>query len=196
MKKTTLKALYLFMCAILGMVLFAMLHRAIFVIYDLMLALDFRTYSFGIAESSLMAIDFLSMLVALFLGGWYGTALGIDWYAMVYGPNSTVQAGLFHAFIPHHFKKNKSAGTAKSVISPSAHSTTVKVPIVEKRVSKDLEQNIEKTDDWSFDDLLASVGASPIKKPAKKVTKKTVAKSDVKTARKTTAKKVKTTSVE
>lgn len=168
MRKVAYKALYLFLCSILGIVLFTMLHRAIFVLYDILLFSNFSTFSFGLSSSGIAAIDFFTMLIAVFIGGWYGTLLGMDWYSIVYGPNAEKPAGLFHGFLPHHMRKG---AKAKHTSAPTATSTFVNIPVV------------EKVKEWSFDDFL-----TPKAEPKKKVAvKRTGAR---KTVRKATTKRV------
>lgn len=182
MRKVAAKALYLFLCAILGMILFVMLHRAIFVLYDILVAFNY-TFAFGLSSSAILIIDFLTLLLALFLGGWYGTMLGIEWYAMVYGPNSEVKPGLFHGFLPHNWRGKKgirkqvgkiSATSAAPSIAASS-TTSVKVPVLETPKAAVRE--------WSFDDLITP-------KPAvkKAVAKKTTVKRTRKAAEKKIAK--------
>lgn len=190
MRKAVTKSLYLFLCSILGMILFAMLHRAIFVLYGLLLQIDFQTYSFGISEAGIYMIDFLTMTAALFLGGWYGTLLGIDWYSIVYGPNAEYPGKMFHGFVPHHWRSGKNK-TDKKITKPVAKSETVSVPVA-KKVSTilnthivDTPEVVQKVREWTFDDLLAK--PTPAKKTA---TRKTTVKSTTKkTVRKTTAKR-------
>lgn len=214
MRKAATKALYLFLCAILGMVLFAMLHRAIFVLYDLLIFVD-GMYAFGLSDIALAAIDFFALAIALFLGGWYGTMMGIDWYAMVYGPNAEVKAGLFHGFIPHHWRgkkgtdkaPTKSAAPAPAVASkvPAPRATAVTTsPTIKVRAQeiakmdvKEIVQEVTKplVREWSFDDLISP--SPKVEKPAPKrkaAAKKTVTKKVVRKTAKPKA--VKTESVE
>lgn len=212
MRKVAIKALYLFLCSILGMVLFAMLHRAIFVLYDLVLIYDFEVYSFGMNQSTLLAVDFLTMIAALFFGGWYGTVLGIDWYARVYGPNAEIKAGLFHGFIPHHWRGEKDVSQVKSVmpsiapvtVKPTAKASSIK-PVAKVTATKTATSKVVTpksvakvttsqapvmtNTEWNFDDFLKATPA-PKKRaiPAKKVVTSS-AKTATKTVRKTTAKK-------
>ncbi len=184
MRKVATKALYLFLCAILGMVLFAMLHRAIFVLYDLLIFTN-DMYAFGLSQMSLAIVDFCALLVALFLGGWYGTMMGIDWYAMVYGPNAEVRAGLFHGFIPHNWRGRKDRRkTASKMSAPATTSTTVKVSSKQETRKSEPEPEEEKAPvrEWTFDDLITP---KPVAK--KKVVRKTAVR---KTVRKAAAKKV------
>jgi hypothetical protein len=153
MKKSTAKALYLYLCSILGMIMLAMLHRAVFVLYDLLLMMDYETYSFGMTERTVLTMDFTTMLVALFLGGWYGIALGLEWYSMVYGPNADEKVGWFHGFKPHHWRGSKSERKSVTLKDSS--------PVHNR--------------DWSFDDL---INAEPDKKrtAGRKTARKTVAR--------------------
>ncbi len=162
MRKVAYKALYLFLCSILGIILLSMLHRALFVILDLLLVGDYNPFSLGISPGIIALADFFSMLVAWFIGGWYGIVLGLDWYAIVYGPNADKPARLFHAFMPHHWR-----GTKK---------VSAKMPLTERIVER-LETPIkvpvaESVSAWGFDDLLTP--AAPKKRTATKRT--TVAK--------------------
>lgn len=136
MRKRVGKALYVFLCSLMGMVLFAMLHRALAVIYYILLNSDFDQFSLGLTEGSLQALDFLTLLMALFLGGWYGTALGIHWYRLVYeGPFAP---GLFHAVIPHHWRKARSVSRElhpqHSTASP--HLNGVRRPLTKEQPAK------------------------------------------------------------
>ena len=184
MRKVATKALYLFLCAILGMVLFAMLHRAIFVLYDLLIFTN-DMYAFGLSQMSLAIVDFCALLVALFLGGWYGTMMGIDWYAMVYGPNAEVRAGLFHGFIPHNWRGRKDRRkTTSKMTAPATTSTAVKVSSKKETRKQEPEPEEEKAPvrEWTFDDLITP---KPVAK--KKVVRKTAVR---KTVRKAASKKV------
>ncbi len=190
MRKAVTKSLYLFLCSILGMILFAMLHRAIFVLYGLLLQIDFQTYSFGVSEAGIYLIDFFTMTAAIFLGGWYGTLLGIDWYSIVYGPNAENPGRMFHGFVPHHWRNGKNKTDKKSA-RPAVKSETVSVPVSEKVSAilnthiADTPEVVQKVREWTFDDLLAKPT------PAKKTTtrKTTVKSTTKKTVRKTTAKR-------
>lgn len=192
MRKVVSKALYLFLCAILGMILFAMLHRAIFVLYSILLSVD-NIYALGLSAAGITAIDFFTLLIALFLGGWYGTMLGIDWYAMVYGPNAEHPAGLFHGFLPHHWRGQRgatgrsnssnsatqpaSAKVATKVKVASASAPTTTTTVVKVPVQEPIKPIVRE---WSFDDLITP---KPIaKKPLarKSVTKKSPRKPAVK----------------
>lgn len=197
MRKAVTKSLYLFLCSILGMILFAMLHRALFVIYGILLEVDFASYSLGLTENVILMIDFLSMLIALFFGGWYGVLLGIDWYSIVYGPSAPQPAKLFHGFVPANFR-NRPKKIVKTESKPSLNSTTIKNPVVDKvsailntpiETPEVLQPTVQKVREWTFDDLIKKpepVKASPARKAVRKTSSKTSTKPAVK---KTTARK-------
>lgn len=197
MRKAVTKSLYLFLCSILGMILFAMLHRALFVIYGILLEVDFTTYSLGLTESAILMIDFLSMLIALFFGGWYGVLLGIDWYSIVYGPSAPQPAKLFHGFVPANFR-NRPKKTVKTESRPSLSSTTIKIPGVDKvsailntpiETPEVFQPTVQKVREWTFDDLIKK--PEPVKPtPARKIVRKSATKTATKTvSTKTVAKK-------
>lgn len=194
MRKAATKSLYLFLCAILGMVLFAMLHRAIFVLYDLLIFIR-PEFTFGLTSYSLAVGDFLTMLIALFLGGWYGTMMGIDWYAMVYGPNAAVRPGLFHGFIPHHWRgrresrsekgSHKSAPVKMAMPAPATKTTTVKVRMPDPEPEEEMP-SAPRVREWTFEDLMPPKPAPKKRAAAKKTTaRKTVRKTAVKKVAKT-----------
>ncbi len=197
------KALYVFLCMIMGMILFAIFHRAVVVIYYILLNTNYETFSFGITEATVQAIDFFTLLVALFFGGWYGTALGLHWYRLVYEEKPGV--GLFHGFIPHHWRD----GTVKST-SLDMSMQSVKKPskivhtdsAVPSRINSfDVFKTFksapkEEPKSWDFDDLQAAsppevvTPKAPVKRTSKiaappKVTKprKVLNKAPVRTTR-------------
>lgn len=97
--------MYVFLCALMGMILFAIFHRSLVFIYYMLLNSNFEVYSMGVSEGLLRALDFFTLLVMLFFGGWYGTALGLHWYRLVY--EGQTRTGLFHGFVPHHWRKHR-----------------------------------------------------------------------------------------
>ncbi|HEX3099955.1 MAG TPA: hypothetical protein VHQ41_03195 [Patescibacteria group bacterium] len=162
-----------------------MLHRAVFVLYDLLIFVD-NTFAFSMSPGAIQALDFVSLILALFLGGWYGTMLGIDWYAMVYGPNAEVPAGLFHGFIPHHWRGRRDRKPRHSkMVAPApapAATTTTTVKVSSREAVKEVEAPKPAIREWTFDDLIAPKPTTKKKTTARK----TVAK---KTTRKPAAKK-------
>ncbi len=149
----------------MGMILFAVLHRAIVVIYYIILNNDFQKYSFGATEGTLQAVDFFSLLIALFFGGWYGTALGLHWYRLVY--EEKAWTGLFHAFVPHHWREQKSNGKVDAITRSSSSKSANASGFEALKTMKQPERPMA----WDFDDLKAM--ETPKRKPrvAAKVTR-------------------------
>lgn len=189
MRRRVGKALYVFLCMIMGMVLFAIFHRAVVVIYYILLNSNFNTYSFGLAESTLRAIDFFSLLVALFFGGWYGTALGLHWYKLVYEDRDST--GLFHGFVPHHWRDRSKTKTDDFVAVSSKPSRPAKIvhhSQSSRSNSFDIFKTIKPTEakspmNWDLDDLTVNEDKeTPKRKP--RATKPRARKTVTKTRRK------------
>lgn len=81
MSENTRKSFYIFLAMVLGVLLFLMVQRAIFI----------AAYLFGadIASLSAQAISVLTTAIAVAFGAWYGVWLGLIWYAAVYEERST-----------------------------------------------------------------------------------------------------------
>ncbi len=81
--QTVKKSIYLFLTAMLGMVLFMSLHR---------LAMFFLAFAFELYGSvpffgsffNFLAFDYFSLTIVLLAGIWYGIWLGEYWYNLVY----------------------------------------------------------------------------------------------------------------
>lgn len=151
------KAFYLLLTAILGALLFIVIQRALALIYYLLLNTNYQTYSLGMDYYQLSWVNFLTFFGAIFFGLWYGIWLGLHWFDVVYeqGPG-----GLFHSFrgrFLHHEKVLKPEET-----KPSASSSG----IIEKL----------QHDSWDFDDLAQQesdpVVTKTVRPKAKSVTKR------------------------
>lgn len=78
------KSLYVFLCSLLGMLVFLILHR-LFVFFCLLVASANPGLLGGnITYLEAMALDFFTLIIVLLLGMWYGIALGLRWYEAVY----------------------------------------------------------------------------------------------------------------
>lgn len=88
------KALYVYLCSFLGMLLFLIIHRSVFFFFYFLLDIDYTTFSLGFDPFDIQAFDMATLLISLFLGGWYGVWLGMNWYDLVYGSGYT---GLLYA---------------------------------------------------------------------------------------------------
>lgn len=82
------KALYVFLCGLMGSLLFLVIQRSIVLIYLVLLRLNPETFTVGLSLADLMALDALTVFLALMFGGWYGVWLGIHWYDVVYETKS------------------------------------------------------------------------------------------------------------
>lgn len=80
------KALYVFLCGILGSLLFLIIQRSLLLIVLVVFLTNPQAGNWlgGITLSDFWVIDTLSLVLALGLGGWYGVWLGIYWYSVVY----------------------------------------------------------------------------------------------------------------
>ncbi len=158
------KALYIFLCTLLGIILFLIFHRALVVIAYIVIESNYQPLAWGLTNGDLQTIDFFTMLVALFLGGWYGVWLGLNWYSLVYeGEHSP---GLLHGFLPHHYRRSERMKRKAARGSEPVH-----VSVTENAADK--ISNMTSRLPWDLDDL--DEDTEMVKKPVrKKVVRKTV----------------------
>lgn len=97
MQNSGKKSFYVFLCGLLGMLLFMLLQRSLFLLAFLG-GVNILSYNF-------QQLDYISFVVANFLGLWYGIWLGLHWYTAVYEEGSV--GGLFSG-ISRMFGKNRS----------------------------------------------------------------------------------------
>ena len=76
------KSLYLFLTALLGMLLFFILHRIVIFFYLYLLAGGYITTDMSFYQ--FLVLDYASLLVVMVLGVWYGIWLGSYWFRKVY----------------------------------------------------------------------------------------------------------------
>ena len=187
MHKSSFKALYVFLTSLLGMMLLVMLHRSLFVIYDLLGIFFPNVFIFQATAYTVQTVDFISLLSVMFIGGWYGVWLGLHWFDIVYEHNSHNK--IFHALVPHNWRKSQdvkdksvSAGVPKKIVHASSSRSGA-------TSFKSYRRQPEVDTAWNFDDL-AEV-QTETRKPARKTVvrkpavKKTVVK---KVVRKTVVK--------
>ncbi len=195
MEITRRKALYVFLSSILGMLLFTMFHRAVFVIYEI-LGNFFPVFSLLHLPFRTMAIlDFTTFLLALFVGGWYGVWIGMNWYKMIYedrGVNTW-----FHGFVPHHWRKTKSKKKntdldfINSIAEKAKARSMPKKIVVTSSQTRQTEsfrsfRTSKPSVSWNNDDSDTQLEPKTVKKVIKKRSVATPAK---KTVRKAVAKK-------
>jgi len=78
------KSLYLFLSAMLGVLLFLILHRIVIFFY---LVLSGAKFLADVSENSyllFLAADYFTLILAMMFGAWYGIWLGMYWYEKVY----------------------------------------------------------------------------------------------------------------
>lgn len=88
MKNQAKKSLYIFLCALLGALLFMVLHQLIAFVYFILLSFGFNTLSFGMSGLQILALDYFTLILVLLAGFWYGIWLGLYWYNLVYEEKS------------------------------------------------------------------------------------------------------------
>lgn len=81
MSETTRKSFYIFLSTFLGVLLFLMLDRAAFLIAFIAGA--------DITSLPVLALEYVTSMIAVAFGAWYGIWLGLVWYAAVYEEKTT-----------------------------------------------------------------------------------------------------------
>lgn len=130
------KSLYIFLCALLGLFLFTILHRTAVLVY-------FYFLSHGVGAEGFDYFRFLfwdsfTLLLSMMLGSWYGIWLGIFWHDKVYEERS-------HGGVVDHLSKHYWPGKPKHF--------EAKVAAVKHRLEKDL---------WQLENLTEMKSASSI----------------------------------
>lgn len=74
------KSFYVFLCGLLGMMLFILLQRSLFLLAYLL--------GWNVLSDSFQQVDYTSFVAAMFLGLWYGIWVGLYWYQVVYEDRS------------------------------------------------------------------------------------------------------------
>lgn len=197
MHTTRRKALYLFLSSLLGILLLQMLHRSLFAIYDILgnffpqqswLNLDFYTLSI---------IDFSTVILFMFIGGWYGIWLGLHWYKQIYEDREVTS--WFHGFVPHNWRSQKVRTQSEIALSPTQGSAPKKL-VVNPKPSDGFQtfRSAMTKPIWNFDEIkpvskktvevTESTPATLVQRPVvkKRVVKKRVAKKTVRKVAKNT----------
>ncbi|MBI3232269.1 MAG: hypothetical protein HYZ51_04285 [Candidatus Doudnabacteria bacterium] len=101
------KSLYVFLCSLLGILMFLILHRLLVFAYLLISSARAQVYGLNMTYLEVLALDFASLLLALMLGSWYGIALGLKWYETIYEKKE------YGGFVDHLVKHFWPASTLK-----------------------------------------------------------------------------------
>lgn len=113
------KSLYIFLTALLGSLLFLVLHRIAVFGYMIMLYYNYPKFSFGMSIMDFMALDYLTLIITLLLGGWYGIWLGLGWFEAVYEDGG--HAGFFGHVLRHYFPIQKNNYGLKNKVVAAGH---------------------------------------------------------------------------
>jgi len=120
------KSLYIFLTSLLGALLFLILHRIVAFAYFVLLYFNYGTFGLGLSINDILAFDYVSLIMALLLGGWYGVWLGLYWFDAVYGNSG-------QGFLGH---------VAKTLWprTQSNYNLREKIAVVETKLEHDLDQ--------------------------------------------------------
>lgn len=151
------KALYIFLTALLGVLLFLTVQRSLSLIVVLLLNLDYARYSLGTNPLQIHALNYVSIMLAVFFGGWYGVWLGLHWYEIVYEKGS---GGLLHGLTSSWFSSDKKSSPVKIVEKPKAVEPSVKVQSSQRGVD-----SIGSSGAWDFEDILLKRKQKPVSMP-------------------------------
>jgi len=122
------KSLYLFLTALLGTMLFLVIHQVAYFIYIYMLGAGLATSGMGYVE--FLAVEYFTLTITMMLGAWYGIWLGLYWYEKVYEEKS-------HRGFVHHLAVNYFPGSGRK--EPEGRMAEVR---------ERLEENL-----WQLEDL-------------------------------------------
>lgn len=160
MKNKSGKALYLLLTSIVGILLFVLLQRAALTIWVILSSYSMAGLSGKVSDAALQMIDGYSMLIALFVGAWYGIWVGLNWHQELYGDDRAPR--MLHRFLPHSMRPSvySDALTNLSVSEQTAEA----VPVVRKakpriiKTKSTIKSTVVEPKEviaWSFEDLAA-----------------------------------------
>ena len=81
---TSQKSFYLFLCAILGVLLFTIIHRAILLGLIILANNSSNANFYNLNTIDFLSINYGSLIIFVLAGAWYGIWLGLHWYRIVY----------------------------------------------------------------------------------------------------------------
>lgn len=81
------KSFYVFLTSIMGVFLFFVLHRLAFFFWSVISVIS-ETMARNYYSLPVLVFEYVSLILALLGGAWYGIWLGIFWYDKVYVENS------------------------------------------------------------------------------------------------------------
>jgi hypothetical protein len=141
------KSLYLFLSSLLGVMLFLVLHRVLIFLYLLMASAGYQPFLSEVSSLTFLGLEYLSLILTLLLGAWYGIWLGLYWYKKVYEDGES--AGLVEHLTLRYWPKRKNQYGLQAKIEAA---------------KKHLENNM-----WELEDLAKTIpAAAPSPAPIKK----------------------------
>lgn len=160
------KSLYIFLTALMGVMLFVLLDRLVVFFYLFLLTYGYTATD--MAYQQIQALDYFVLTLVMMGGAWYGIWVGLYWYSKVYEEKS-------HKGFVDHVATNYFPGNKPKIIH-------AEMSAVKERLQSDL---------WQLEDLSQQEALTEM--PLAEVKPKTVRKRVVK--RKTAPRpKIKTTS--
>ena len=95
------KSLYIFLTALLGVLMFMLLERLAAFFYWYLLAGSYITT--GQSYLQIAMLDYIILVLAMMFGAWYGVWLGLFWYRKIYEEES--HPGLVGHLAAHYFPR-------------------------------------------------------------------------------------------
>jgi ABC-type multidrug transport system fused ATPase/permease subunit len=136
-KNMVKKSFYVFVCGLLGALLFLILDRIIVFVYLFFVGSGLFSNSYDYYQFALF--DYFTLIIVLMFGAWYGVWLGMNWFSQVY-ENET------HGGLVDHISKN--LWVSKKITMES------KLSDVKERLEKNL---------WELEDLTEMPSISAVK---------------------------------
>ncbi len=145
------KSVYIFMCSVMGVLLFVILHRLIVLAYLTLLAYGVFHWTSSYSYFTFVAVDYITLLLAMFCGSWYGIWLGEYWYEKIYetGEWRGVTRHLHHKLFPQR---------------PTSNELKARVEVVKLELAEDLSRIQQSIEDMPREILMET----PIKRRAVK----------------------------
>lgn len=134
------KSIYVFLCSLMGMLLFLILHRL--AIFGLMVASSFNPQILGINTITALALDYFTMVLFLILGSWYGIWLGLYWYGVVY--EKAEHDGLVHSLSKYSIPHFSSGAVLKNKIENLAEKIQEEVEELEEAGMESLNAGLKR----------------------------------------------------
>ncbi len=136
------KSLYLFLSSLLGVMLFLTIHRIIIFLLLIFSGASGNLY-YGLSSLGFSAIDYLTLIITLMLGAWYGIWVGSYWYGKVY--EEKIHGGVV-SFFANRYWSGKVGHLRRQMAVTASH----------------LENDI-----WDLEDLVKELPAAASAKPGK-----------------------------